>query len=89
MTPAHVLPIEPGDRVLDICAAPGGKSTELAAKLKGKGVLTEADINEAMREVKLALLEADVNFKVVKSFVSDVKEKCMGSEVLESLTPTQ
>ena len=58
-------------------------------KLKGKGVLTEADINEAMREVKLALLEADVNFKVVKSFVSDVKEKCMGSEVLESLTPTQ
>ena len=58
-------------------------------KLKGKGVLTEADINEAMREVKLALLEADVNFKVVKSFVNDVKEKCMGSEVLESLTPTQ
>lgn len=58
-------------------------------KLKGKGVLTEADINDAMREVKLALLEADVNFKVVKSFVNDVKEKCMGSEVLESLTPTQ
>lgn len=58
-------------------------------KLKGKGVLTEADINDATREVKLALLEADVNFKVVKSFVNDVKEKCMGSEVLESLTPTQ
>ncbi|MGN0658339.1 MAG: signal recognition particle protein [Emergencia sp.] len=58
-------------------------------KLKGKGVLTEADINEAMREVKLALLEADVNFKVVKSFVSDVKEKCLGAEVLESLTPAQ
>lgn len=58
-------------------------------KLKGKGVLTEADINDAMREVKLALLEADVNFKVVKSFVNDVKEKCMGYEVLESLTPTQ
>ena len=58
-------------------------------KLKGKGVLTEADINEAMREVKLALLEADVNFKVVKSFVADVKEKCLGAEVLESLTPAQ
>lgn len=58
-------------------------------KLKGKGVLTEADINDAMREVKLALLEADVNFKVVKSFVSDVKGKCLGKEVLESLTPAQ
>ena len=58
-------------------------------KLKGKGVLTEADINEAMREVKLALLEADVNFKVVKGFVNDVKEKCLGAEVLESLTPAQ
>lgn len=58
-------------------------------KLKGKGVLTEADINDAMREVKLALLEADVNFKVVKEFVGDVKEKCLGSEVLESLTPAQ
>ena len=58
-------------------------------KLRGKGVLTEADINEAMREVKLALLEADVNFKVVKRFVADVKEKCLGAEVLESLTPAQ
>nr|WP_315024065.1 signal recognition particle protein [uncultured Aminipila sp.] len=58
-------------------------------KLKGKGVLTEADINEAMREVKLALLEADVNFKVVKDFVSAVKEKSLGSDVLESLTPGQ
>ena len=58
-------------------------------KLKGKGVLTEADINDAMREVKLALLEADVNFKVVKGFVNDVKEKCLGTEVLESLTPAQ
>ena len=58
-------------------------------KLKGKGVLTEADINKAMREVKLALLEADVNFKVVKEFVAQVKEKAMGTEVLESLTPGQ
>lgn len=58
-------------------------------KLKGKGVLTESDINDAMREVKLALLEADVNFKVVKEFVSQVKEKCLGAEVMESLTPAQ
>ena len=58
-------------------------------KLRGKGVLTEADINDAMREVKLALLEADVNFKVVKEFVAEVKEKAMGQDVLSSLTPGQ
>lgn len=58
-------------------------------KLKGKGVLTESDVNEAMREVKLALLEADVNFKIVKNFVASVKEKCLGADVLESLTPAQ
>lgn len=58
-------------------------------KLKGKGVITEKDINDAMREVKLALLEADVNFKVVKDFVVAVKEKAMGSEVMQSLTPSQ
>ena len=58
-------------------------------KLKGKGVLTESDINDAMREVKLALLEADVNFRVVKEFVTSVKEKALGVEVLESLTPAQ
>lgn len=58
-------------------------------KLKGKGVLTEADINDAMREVKLALLEADVNFKVVKEFVAEAKEKALGQGVLESLTPGQ
>lgn len=57
--------------------------------LKGKGSLTEKDINDAMREVKLALLEADVNFKVVKEFVSDVKEKALGEEVMKSLTPAQ
>ena len=57
--------------------------------LKGKGSLTEADINAAMREVKLALLEADVNFKVVKEFVADVKEKALGEEVMKSLTPAQ
>lgn len=57
--------------------------------LKGKGSLTEADINAAMREVKLALLEADVNFKVVKDFVAAVKEKATGEEVMASLTPGQ
>ncbi|MDY2959342.1 MAG: signal recognition particle protein [Hornefia sp.] len=57
--------------------------------LRGKGVLTETDIDSAMREVKLALLEADVNFKVVKEFVKDVKEKCLGEEVMKSLTPAQ
>ena len=58
-------------------------------KLKGKGILTEADIQEAMREVKLALLEADVHFKVVKEFVASVREKSLGEEVMKSLTPGQ
>jgi signal recognition particle subunit SRP54 len=57
--------------------------------LKGKGSLTEADIDSAMREVRLALLEADVNFKVVKDFVAVVKEKSLGADVLQSLTPAQ
>ena len=57
--------------------------------LKGKGSLTEADINAAMREVKLALLEADVNFMVVREFVASVKEKALGEEVMASLTPGQ
>ena len=57
--------------------------------LRGKGVVTEKDIDAAMREVKLALLEADVNFKVVKQFVNVVKEKAMGAEVMKSLTPGQ
>lgn len=62
---------------------------EAFKKLRGKGKLTENDIKEAMREVRLALLEADVNFKVVKNFVRNVSEKANGSEVLESLTPGQ
>lgn len=57
--------------------------------LRGKGVITEKDIDAAMREVKLALLEADVNFKVVKQFVADIKEKAMGADVMKSLTPGQ
>lgn len=62
---------------------------ETFRKLRGKGKLTEEDVNEAMREVRLALLEADVNFKVVKSFVSRVKERCVGQDVMSSLTPGQ
>lgn len=58
-------------------------------KLRGKGKLTEQDVNAAMREVKLALLEADVNFKVVKDFVNKVKERAVGIEVMQSLTPGQ
>lgn len=67
----------------------GEKLQNTFKKLRGKGKITEKDIKEAMREVKLALLEADVNFKVVKTFVKNVSEKCVGSEVLESLTPAQ
>lgn len=58
-------------------------------RLKSKGKLSEADIKAAMREVRLALLEADVNYKVAKDFIRDVTEKAMGSEILESLTPAQ
>ena len=58
-------------------------------KLKGKGVLTEKDLKEALREVKLALLEADVNFKVVKEFVGRIQERALGQDVMQSLTPGQ
>ena len=58
-------------------------------KLRNKGRLTEADVKEAMREIRLALLEADVSYKVVKDFVKSVTEKAVGTEVLESLTPAQ
>lgn len=58
-------------------------------KFKNKGKLTEADVREGMREVKLALLEADVNFKVVRDFVKTVTERAVGSDVLESLLPAQ
>ena len=58
-------------------------------KLRGKGRLTESDIKEAMREIRLALLEADVSYKVVKDFVKSVSERCVGKDVLESLTPAQ
>ncbi|MFR6436417.1 MAG: signal recognition particle protein [Peptoniphilaceae bacterium] len=67
----------------------GDKLQDTIGKLRGKGKVTEQDVDEAMREVKLALLEADVNFKVVKSFVKKVKERSLGSDVMESLTPGQ
>ena len=58
-------------------------------KLRGKTRLTETDVNEAMREVRLALLEADVNYKVVKDFIGKVKEQAAGTDILESLSPVQ
>ena len=58
-------------------------------RLRGKGRLTEADVRAGMREVRLALLEADVSYKVVKDFVARVTERCVGADVLESLTPAQ
>ena len=58
-------------------------------KIRGKGKVSEADVKEMMREVRLALLEADVNFKVVKNFIASVKERAVGQEVLKSLTPGQ
>ena len=65
------------------------KLQETINKLKGKGKLSEKDIRDAMREVKLSLLEADVNYKVVKSFINSVSERSLGDEVLKSLTPGQ
>src|SRR3954470_944186 len=59
------------------------------ADVRGRGTLTEDDINAAMREIRLALLEADVNFKVVKQFTSRVKERAQGVEVLRQLNPGQ
>ena len=58
-------------------------------RLRGKGKLTEADVKEAMREIRLALLEADVGYKVVKDFVATVTERAIGSDVLDSLTPAE
>lgn len=65
------------------------KLSQTFKRLRGKGKLNESDIKAAMREVKLALLEADVNFKIVKQFIASVSERAVGAEVLESLTPGQ
>ncbi|MDO8685916.1 MAG: signal recognition particle protein [Clostridiales bacterium] len=66
-----------------------GKLQEIIKRIKGQGRVTDKDVKEMMREIKLALLEADVNFKVVKDFVAKVSARSVGSEVLESLTPGQ
>jgi len=66
-----------------------GKLEAVFKKLRGRGVLKEDDVTEALREVRLALLEADVNFKVVKEFISRVQERAVGKEILSSLTPGQ
>ena len=65
------------------------KLNSIFSKLSGKGKLTESDVKSAMREVKMALLEADVNFKVVKQFVSSVQERAVGEEVMNGLNPAQ
>ena len=59
------------------------------ADVRGHGTLTEDDVNKAMREIRLALLEADVNFKVVKEFTTNVKERCLGADVIGQLNPGQ
>jgi signal recognition particle subunit SRP54 len=59
------------------------------SEVRSRGKLSESDVDSAMREIRLALLEADVNFKVVKSFTKTLKERCLGSDVLESLDPGQ
>ena len=65
------------------------KLENIFKKLRGQGVMTEDNIKEALREVRLALLEADVNFKVVKEFVEKVRQRAVGTEVLQSLSPGQ
>ena len=61
----------------------------ITRKLSGKARITESDLKEILREVKLALLEADVNYKIVKEFIKQVEEKALGQDVLKSLTPGQ
>ena len=65
------------------------KLNQVFSRLRGKGNLTEADVHEAMREIRLALLEADVSYKVVKDFVKTVTDRAVGADVMESLTPGQ
>ena len=62
---------------------------EITRKLRGKARITESDLKEMLREVKLALLEADVNYKIVKEFIASIQEKALGQDVIKSLTPGQ
>ena len=65
------------------------RMNHIFSKLRNKGRLTELEIKQAMREIRVALLEADVNFQVVKQFVATVSEKALGEDILKSLTPEQ
>ena len=65
------------------------KLSNITRKLRGKSRITESDLKEVLREVKLALLEADVNYKIVKEFVGVIEQKALGQDVLKSLTPGQ
>ena len=67
----------------------GEKLQGIFKKIKSKGKISEKDLKDALREVRMALLEADVNYKVVKDFVNKINEQAVGKEVLESLTPGQ
>ncbi len=62
---------------------------EITRKIRGKARITEQDLKEMLREVKLALLEADVNYKIVKEFIATIQEKALGQDVMKSLTPGQ
>ncbi|HEY5467431.1 MAG TPA: signal recognition particle receptor subunit alpha, partial [Clostridia bacterium] len=65
------------------------KLTSIASRMRGKSRVSEQDIKDMMREIRLALLEADVNYQVVRDLVTEISDKCRGSEVMESLTPGQ
>ena len=65
------------------------KLQNITAKIRGSARVTEADIKAMMKEIRMALLEADVNYSVVKEFVADMSEKCKGADVMKSLTPGQ
>ncbi len=88
----RVRPGPPGRVALVSCSMFDQLSERLQATLsevRSRGKLSESDVDAAMREIRLALLEADVNFKVVKSFTKTLKERCLGADVLESLDPGQ
>ena len=65
------------------------KLQDITRKLRGKARITESDLKEMLREVKLAMLEADVNYKIVKEFIASIEQKALGQDVLKSLTPGQ
>ena len=76
-------------KALDLINSGDSGKQNITAKMRGKARVTEADIKEMMREIRMALLEADVNYGVVKEFVSEMSEKCKGADVMQSLTPGQ